>query len=110
MLPSSPDSHLKAKGMTGVLRQRKTTFWERAVTVGLLVTCLRVWLGPLPFTETAYAQIPDSGKQRKQLIEEVRQTNQLLREVKQILTSHIFNVRIEGADNHRDRAKVRPRP
>ena len=78
--------------------------------VGLLVaTSLRVWLGPLTLTATAQAQIPDSGLQLKQIIDEVRRTNALLVEIKQLLVSRTFNVRIEGADNPADKRK-KPRP
>lgn len=65
----------------------------------VVVTCLRVWVGPLAILEPARAQIPDSGRQRKQLLEEARRTNQLLTEIKQLLKDHTFNVRTERADN-----------
>lgn len=75
----------------------------RAV-IGLFVlaTCLWVWVGPGTILEPARAQIPDSGMQRKLLLEEARQTNLLLTEIKQLLKDHTFNVRIEGADNQAD--------
>ncbi len=74
--------------------------WLRGV-IGLfvVVTCLRVWVGPVAILEPARAQIPDSGRQRKQLLEEARRTNQLLTEIKQLLKDHTFNVRMERADN-----------
>ena len=78
--------------------------WLRAA-LGILVlgTCLRVWLGPTTVISPAQAQIPDSGMQRKLLLEETRRTNQLLKEIKQLLEKHTFNVRVDGADNQAQR-------
>jgi len=63
------------------------------------LTCLRVWSGPITFLERAEAQIPDSGLQRKQQLDEIRHTNELLSEIKQILLTRTFNVVVQGADN-----------
>ena len=82
--------------------QYRNGVFRHVIAVVVLATCLRVWFGPLPFVETAQAQIPDSGLQRKLLLEEAKQSTQLLRDIKQILTSHTFNVRMEGADNQAD--------
>lgn len=68
----------------------------------LLLTCIRVWVGPAAILEQAQAQVPDSGKQRRLLLEETRRTNQLLTEIRQLLEAHTFNVRIQGADNQAD--------
>lgn len=64
-----------------------------------LLTCVRVWVSPMPLIEPARAQIPDSGAQRQRLLEEARNTNRLLAEIKQLLQDHTFNVRLQGADN-----------
>ena len=80
-------------------QHRGSGFLTRALVIFVLLTCLRVWLWPAPMLPEALAQIPDSGLQRKLLLEEVQQTNRLLGEVREILRSHTFNVRIEGADN-----------
>ncbi len=69
-----------------------------ALVVFVLLSCLRAWTGPREFSNPAQAQIPDSGMQRKLLLEETRRTNLLLSEIKQILTSHTLNVRVKGAD------------
>ena len=65
----------------------------------VLLTCLRVWVGPVSMLDEAQAQIPDSALQRKLLLEEARQTNRLLTEIKQLLRKGTLNVRIQGADN-----------
>jgi hypothetical protein len=69
------------------------------LAVLVLAICVRVALGPISNLNQAQAQIPDSGLQRKQLLDEAKRTNQLLTEIKQLLTSHTFNVRVQGADN-----------
>ncbi len=74
----------------------------------VLGTCFGAWVGPTPMVAAARAQIPDSGRQRKQLLEEARRTNQLLAEIKQVLKEHTLNVRIRGADNQAD-TPARPR-
>jgi len=65
----------------------------------LILTCLRVWVGPQPILERAHAQIPDAGLQRKQLVEEAARTNQLLSDIKRILESETLKVRVQSADN-----------
>lgn len=75
----------------------------------VLLTCIRVWVGPAAILEQAQAQIPDSGKQRKLLVEEARRTNQLLTEIKLLLETRTFNVRIQGADNQTGTPVKHPR-
>lgn len=70
-----------------------------AASFFVLVTCLRVWLGPISILPEAYGQIPDAGLQRKQILEEAMRTNQLLTEIKSILAERTLNVRVQGADN-----------
>jgi hypothetical protein len=70
-----------------------------AVSVFLLATCLRIWLGPFSILPEAYGQIPDAGLQRKLILEEAIRTNQLLTEIKTLLAERTLNVRIQGADN-----------
>ena len=80
--------------------QHKKPAWLRyAIGLFIAVTCLRVWVGPMPVLESAQAQIPDSALQRKQAIATAKRTNQLLAEIKQILATGTLNVRILGADN-----------
>lgn len=78
----------------------------RAVLCAAVVlTCARVWIGPMPLTESAYAQIPDSGAQRKAIVEELKQTNLTLlairnelAEIHKILATGTLNVRTAAAD------------
>ena len=72
------------------------------IGIFVLLTCIRVWVGPTQILNQAQAQIPDSGMQRKLLLDEARRTNQLLGRIEQFLKTHTFNVRIKGADNKAD--------
>lgn len=80
-------------------QHRKVGLLRAGIIVFVLASCLRAWVGSVPVLATARAQIPDSGLQRKQVIEASRRTNELLTEIKQLLATGTFNVRIVGADN-----------
>jgi hypothetical protein len=88
--------------MTLQYQPRKRRFFAGFLGVLVLLTCLRVWTAPADLVPLARAQIPDSGAQRQMLVEETRKTNRLLTEIKQLLESHTFNVRVRGADNQAD--------
>lgn len=82
-------------------------YQERSWLFGLILfvvlgTCVRVWVGPISFTDEARAQIPDSGMQRKLLVIEAMRTTALLTEIRDLLKTHTLNVRIQGADNQTD--------
>ncbi len=82
------------------LQQSACAMLVRATAiVFVILTCLRIWIGPFPILADARAQIPDAGLQRKLLLEEVQRTNQLLDDIKHILESGNLHVRIKGADN-----------
>ncbi len=85
--------------MKTVVYSFRDGFWRIALIVFLVVTCLRVWVGPAAFVDTALAQIPDAGTQRKRLVDELGRTNLILLDIKQILKERTINVRVEGADN-----------
>ena len=78
---------------------RRHRVLSRLAAFFVVLTCLRVWLGPFPLLERAEAQIPDSGLQRKQLLDEAKRTNELLSDIKRILETQTLHVRLEGADN-----------
>ncbi len=78
---------------------QKRRLLKVGISLFVLLTCIRVWVGPVAILEPAQAQIPDSGLQRKLILDETRRTNQLLAEIKQLLKTHTFNVRVQGADN-----------
>jgi hypothetical protein len=64
----------------------------------LLATCARAWLGPVPWVPRAQAQLPDSARQRVELLTETRRTNDLLRELIQVLRTQTIKVALEGSD------------
>lgn len=68
--------------------------------VFVLASCLRVWLGPIPILPRAQAQIPDSGKQRFELIGQAQQTNHLLEQILATLREGTLNVRMDGTDKN----------
>lgn len=81
-------------------RRYSSSPWVQRLALGfVLLTCVRVWTGPLPMLETAYGQIPDAALQRKQLLDEAKMSNQLLTDIKQTLATGTLHVRLEGADN-----------
>ena len=80
-------------------QHRNWSLPRMALLLFVLLSCLRAWLGPTSLVEPVQAQIPDAGRQRKTMVDEIRRTNQLLEEIKQILSSDTLNVRIQGADN-----------
>ena len=88
--------------MRGRSELQQSRWLHYAIALLLLLICLRVWSGPVPIVEPAQAQIPDAGTQRVQMLEEARRTNQLLSEIKELLKTQTFNVRMQGADNQAD--------
>ncbi|HEY3244689.1 MAG TPA: hypothetical protein VGM03_15215 [Phycisphaerae bacterium] len=73
-------------------------WWRRGLTVLIIATCLRVWLGPANLESIAQAQIPDAGLQRKQLLEEAQRTNQILSDILSLLQTRTLKVRVESTD------------
>jgi len=87
-----------------VLPIRPVSRWV-LVVVGLflLLTCIRVWVGPEITASRVHAQIPDSGLQRNLLLAEARRTNQLLSDIKRVLETGTLHVRLRSADNQADK-------
>ncbi len=74
----------------------------------LLVTCIKVWLGPANVVQTAEAQIPNAGTQRIQLVNEVRKSNELLAQIALTLKSQTLKVEVQGTDNNKGRRTRSP--
>jgi len=84
--------------------------WLRTLIAGILAaTCARVWLGPGAEIPRAVAQIPDSGLQRKKMVDEIQRTNRLLEQINDTLRTQTIKVRVEGTDKTKDKAAA-PRP
>jgi hypothetical protein len=71
-------------------------------------TCARVWLGPGAALPQAVAQIPDSGLQRNQMLDEMRRTNRWLEQIHRTLQTETIKVRMEGTDKTSNKAAVPP--
>jgi hypothetical protein len=81
-----------------MVETRRRRWWQRGLAVLVIVTCLRVWVGPDRFEPVAQAQIPDAGLQRKQMLDEAQRTNQLLSDILAVLRTHTLKVRVESTD------------
>lgn len=84
--------------------------WTRrllcAVAALLAVIAAELWAG-LPAAQPVWAQIPDSGRQRQELLEEARRTNRLLSEIVEHLKSG--TLKVDLADTDKQQAKAPPR-
>lgn len=85
--------------MNRLSHRREQRFWRSLFVVLMVLTCLRIWLGPVESVPRVQAQVQNPAAQRLALISEVRQTNELLAEIVRILSHRTLHVRIEGADN-----------
>ncbi|MFH0947139.1 MAG: hypothetical protein V2A76_18280 [Planctomycetota bacterium] len=79
--------------MTSMNKTRWSRFLTGSVMVVVLAICLGLWSRAGLLTGTAQAQVPDSGLQRKQMLEQMVRTNQLLTEIKQILEGGTVQVK-----------------
>jgi heme exporter protein D len=83
--------------------------WVRIFIVAVVAaTCARVWLGSGVALPQAMAQIPDSGLQRKEMLDEIRRTNRWLEQIHQTLQTETIKVRMEGTDKTSGKAAVPP--
>jgi hypothetical protein len=81
------------------------------IIAGLLVAItieLAVLMSPgLP---AAKAQIPDTGLQRKELIEAAARTNQSLEEIKEVLRNQVLKVRVVSTDTDKKATQPPKKP
>jgi|GEM_PF-1645370 len=80
---------------------QSSRFIKRLLVVFVILTCVKVWIGPTELTPSARGQVKafDSGAQRRLLLDEARKTNRLLGEIIEVLESGMINVRIQSTDN-----------
>ena len=79
--------------------------WSLTAIAGLLVVIaaeLSVLIGPV--LPRAHAQIPDGGKQRKELLEAQRKTNATLESILQHLRTQTIKVEVVGTDKETRKA------
>lgn len=72
------------------------------IIAGLLVV-ITVELAMLisPGLPSACAQIPDSGLQRKEMIDAIERSNQRLDAIREAIRTQVFRVQVVNADNDR---------
>ncbi len=93
--------------MDGESKSGRVLRWVAGALLAL--TCLRVWSGSTEWESRAYAQIPNAGAQRADLLDEVRRTNQLLEEVLSLLRTQTLKVEVRGEAGTNVKA-TRPTP
>ncbi len=83
---------------------------RRLLAVGvvlLVVIVVGVWDGSTTALPEAHGQIPDTGLQRRQILEEQRKTNELLSAILEHLRTEPIKVRIEATDKRNEPARGR---
>ncbi len=76
---------------------RFTGFLLTTIAGLLCVIAVELWVG-LGDRGRVQAQIPDTGLQRKQIVDETRQTNDLLQKILDHLRTGSVKVKMESAD------------
>jgi hypothetical protein len=76
---------------------RFTGFLLTAIAGLLAVIAVELWVG-LSASTRAVAQIPDTGLQRQNLVDEARKSNALLEKILEHLRSGSVKVKLESAD------------
>ena len=77
----------------------RRTGLEAVIAVSLLsLIAIQLWCGSVSVLPSASAQIPDTGLQRKQLIDEQRRTNELLEQILDTLQSRTIKVYVAASD------------
>ena len=69
-----------------------------SITALLTMIVVELWAGRPDMLPVASAQIPDTGKQRLELIQETRKTNRLLEQILQHLRAKPIKVTIQTTD------------
>lgn len=76
---------------------RFTGFLLTTIAGLLAVVAVELWVG-LGESGRVQAQIPDTALQRKQIVDEARQTNELLQKILDHLRTGSVKVKLESAD------------
>ena len=94
--------------MTSKAHTRKRNLLETVCVAFVVLTCLRVWVGPVNAQAQRPTTLPYSALQRKLQLKELERSNEILHEIRDILKTQTLKVRIEGADNtHTDNKRGR---
>ena len=82
----------------------------RLLTVVLVLQSLILagqWLGAPSYVTSAHAQLGDPGRDRQQMLDEIRRTNDKLDKLTEILRSGDLQVRVVQPDENRARTPAR---
>ena len=79
--------------------RNRLEFWVVVAVLGTLA--VQVWSNTPSILPAAVAQIPDTGLQRKQLIDEQRRTNDLLEQIVDVLRSKTIKVELAPSEKER---------
>lgn len=93
-----------------VTLDRATRRLLSVIAVLLAVLMVELWAQRPDTVPSAQAQIPDTGLQRQQLVEEQRRTNELLSAVLEHLRTKPIKVRVESSEKPSAAAKRADRP
>lgn len=84
--------------MTDSMNQRWLRWGLTAIVVLLVIIAVELSALVGPVGSTAYAQIPDSGLQRKQLLDSQARMQRTLEQILSTLREHTIKVKVVGTD------------
>jgi hypothetical protein len=77
--------------MESIRRHGCIEFFRFALVLFMILVVLRLWFPAIDLDSSAQAQIPDSGLQRKLLLDELQKTNQTLITSRQNVKHRLLN-------------------
>lgn len=93
-----------------VTLDRATRRLLSVIAVLLAVLIVELWALRPETAPAAHAQIPDTGLQRQQIVDEQRRTNELLSAMLEHLRTQSVKVRVESSEKPMSAAKRADRP
>jgi hypothetical protein len=85
-----------SKYVTGLSRFDRTLLASIAILLALIAT--ELWCLSPEMIPAVAAQIPDTAFQRRQVVEEMRQTNRLLADIHRQLSTKVMKVQLVNPD------------
>lgn len=105
-----PTTNSDSCRMPTVTLDRATKRLLTVITVLLAVLIVELWALRPDSATPAHAQIPDTGLQRQQIVDEQRRTNDLLSATLEHLRTKPIKVRVEASEKPAGQAKRGDRP
>lgn len=107
---TTPTTNLDSPRSHTVTLDRATKRLLSVIAVLLAVLIVELWALRPDSTTPAHAQIPDTGLQRQQIVDEQRRTNDLLSATLEHLRTKPIKVRVEASEKPAGQAKRGDRP